>query len=84
MSRSYRHSPFRGITTARSEKYDKREANQALRAASRSTLRRCSNYDDLLMPVMREVSNVWTFAKDGKMRMTKANYGQYFAKLMRK
>jgi hypothetical protein len=33
---------------------------------------------------MREVSNVWTFAKDGKMRMTEANYGQYFAKLMRK
>jgi hypothetical protein len=57
------------MTCARSEKEDKRIANRTLRAACRIALVNCQDYDGLVMPVLREVSNVWSFAKDGKQRL---------------
>ena len=57
MSRSRRKTPVFGFTTAVSEKQDKRWANRRLRRAVRQGRR------DLRL---REVSNVWGFAKDGK------------------
>ena len=62
MSRSRRHTTIVGITTADSEKDDKRQANQNLRHAVRRALRTEAE----VIPAMREVSNVWLFAKDGK------------------
>ena len=61
MSRSHQHTPIFGNCNG-SEKQDKRNANQALRARARVSLR---NGDDVL-PLMREVSNIWTHGKDGK------------------
>jgi hypothetical protein len=63
MSRSLRHNPITGIAVADSEKYDKRKANRILRARVRVALAR---KDDPVLPVLREVSDVWAFAKDGK------------------
>lgn len=61
MSRSRRKTPICGITTARSEKDDKRRANRKLRRLTRT--------DPEKNLVMRDVSDVWSFAKDGKWRI---------------
>lgn len=67
MARSKRKSPCTGVTTARSEKYDKRLANRRLRKRSRMVLARRRWDDDLIFPLMREVSNVWCMDKDGRV-----------------
>jgi len=62
MARSRRRTPIFGITTSRREKQDKRRANRVLRRAVRQRL------PDLpeLLPLLRKVSNAWSFDKDGK------------------
>ncbi len=62
MARSYRHTPIFGITTRRSEKQDKRLANRRLRRLVRPALSR----GDELLPLLREVSDLWSFDKDGR------------------
>jgi len=57
MTRSYRKTPMAGITIARSEKQDKRHANRRLRRKVRT---------GALELLLREVSSVWGFEKDGK------------------
>lgn len=54
MSRSYRHSPFIGMTTAESEKDDKRRARRNLRHREKHTEEPVNKH---------EVSCVWTFAE---------------------
>jgi hypothetical protein len=66
MSRSRRRTPITGITTASSEKQDKRLANRKLRRVTNEMLRGSDLEDDLTLPDIREVSNVYSFAKDGK------------------
>ena len=48
----------------------------------RQTLRTCTDFDGLILPHLREVSNVWDFPKDGKHRMDPR--GSYYRKYMRK
>lgn len=83
MSRSRRHTPVCGITTARSEKADKRQANRRLRVRLRSTvartLRTVSGAEPL-WPGIRDVSDPWAMAKDGKLRFDPAHW----PRLMRK
>jgi hypothetical protein len=62
MSRSRRHTPIFGITTGDSEKQDKRQANRLLRRQVRLAMEARKE----VLPHLREVSNVWCFAKDGK------------------
>lgn len=62
MSQSLRHTARHGNTTARSEKWDKRFANRKLRLAVSNAIRR----EDETMPALREISNIFAFAKDGK------------------
>jgi len=62
MARSYRHTPIFGITTSQSEEQDKRLANRRLRRLVRPALSR----GDELLPLLRDVSNVWSFDKDGR------------------
>jgi hypothetical protein len=69
MSRSYRHSPFVGIAVASSDKVGKVHANRCLRVAFRVSFADCRDYEDYVGPVIREVSNVWDFPKDGKQRI---------------
>jgi len=86
MSRSKRKTPVFGITTAKSEKQDKRIANRKLRRAAKQRL----GYDpDGVMPQLREVSNVWSMAKDGKYRYSRSMWEERprpyaWWKLMRK
>ncbi|MBX9948638.1 MAG: hypothetical protein K2Y39_05730 [Candidatus Obscuribacterales bacterium] len=68
MSKSFRKSPICGITTAESEKKDKQLAHRRERRIVRQILG-----SDPLRPVLphrREVSNVWSFDKDGKQYLS--------------
>jgi len=71
MSRSRRSAPVCGITTARSEKQDKRQANRRLRRKVRT---------GHLELGLKDVSDVWSFDKDGKARFDPRKHPQ----LMRK
>ncbi len=65
MSRSRRRTPVRGLTTSDSETEDKRIANRKLRRKVRAVL---PLDPDAVLPALREVSCVWAFDKDGKIR----------------
>lgn len=79
MSRSVRKHPFIGMTGAESEKFNKQLVNRKFRAEVRRAL---VDYDDSIpLPAIREVSEVYTFAKDGKQHLS-AEYQTY--KLMGK
>jgi len=80
LSKSYRKHPFCGMTTAESEKKDKQLAHRRERRIVRQILG-----SDPLRPVLphrREVSNVWSFDKDGKQRLSIDS--PYFEQIMRK
>jgi hypothetical protein len=66
VSRSKRKTPLMGMTTARSEKWNKRFANRALRAAIRVALAAQRE----IMPEIRDVSNERCFEKDGQQWIT--------------
>ena len=83
MARSYRHTPIISYTTAKSDKPGKVKANRAWRAASRKVLSNARDYDELVMPIAREVSNVWSFPKDGK-HYANNRHASWYAKAMRK
>lgn len=62
MSRSKKKIPYFGNASG-SDKEGKQKANRALRVRIKQILR--INYEKEL-PLLREVSNVWSFNKDGK------------------
>jgi hypothetical protein len=64
MARSRKKVPITGITTATSEKSDKVSAHKRERRAVRTRLHDQPAAE--ILPTTREVSDVWTFAKDGK------------------
>lgn len=69
MSRSYKKTPRFPTTCAESEKDDKRFANRKLRRSTNMKLAQIEDddsIDELVFPELREVSEVWTFSKDGK------------------
>lgn len=80
MSRSKQHTPVTGVTTARSEKEWKRDNNRKLRSRSKQRLGNTLDPDALVLPLMREVSNVWSGPKDGRQMFDP----QKHPKLMRK
>ncbi|WKB82442.1 hypothetical protein [Cellulophaga omnivescoria] len=62
MSKSEKKTKIRGITTAKSEKENKQDANRKYRRIVKQKVK--SNESEL--PKIREISNVWSFNKDGK------------------
>jgi hypothetical protein len=64
MARSRKKTPICGITTARSEKQDKRLANRKVRRAVNQAL--TTSLELEVLPHRRELTNPWTMAKDGK------------------
>ena len=62
VSRSKKKTKIEGITTAKSEKENKRDANRKFRRIIKQKI----NSGKTEMPKLREVSNVWDFDKDGK------------------
>ena len=78
MSRSRRKTPACGITTAASEKDDKRYAQRAERRINHQLLATSGDGDSL--KATRAVSDPWSMDKDGKQRFDP----QRFPELMRK
>jgi hypothetical protein len=68
-----------GITTARSEKQDKRIYNPRFRHRSKQALIIFDPKADVL-PVLRGLSNVWSMAKDGKMIFDPQKYPKHMRK----
>ena len=66
MSRSRRKRPFTGWAVADSDKEDKQISNRRLRRISKVELSDGWDDEDFILPDIREVSNVYFFAKDGK------------------
>jgi hypothetical protein len=64
MARSKRHTPIFGMTTHESEKTDKRRANRRLRRRVREVVSAAIAPE--VLPALREVSNPWSMAKDGR------------------
>jgi hypothetical protein len=64
MARSKRRTPIFGMTTQESEKNDKRRANRRLRRRVREVVSGAVAPETL--PALREVSNPWSMAKDGR------------------
>jgi len=62
MSRSRKKTKIHGITTARSEKQDKRIANRRYRRTVKPKVKA----GDVILPEIREISDIWLFEKDGK------------------
>jgi hypothetical protein len=79
MARSRRRTPIISITTSASEKQDKRHANRNCRSALRRALKCGQDPDAAVLPVLRDVSDPWAMAKDGR-----SWFGQHFPELMRK
>ncbi len=77
MSRSKRKTSIHGITMADSEKADKLAAHRKYR---RTLKQKLEAEPETPLPVERELSNVWSFAKDGKRYLDTRKY----AWLMRK
>lgn len=63
MSRSEKKTKIRGITTAKSEKENKQDANRKYRRIVKQKVKS----KDSELPEIREISNVWSFDKDGKI-----------------
>ena len=66
MARSRKKTPVHGMTTASSEKEDKRFYNRRFRRVSKQALR--VNPEREVLPHLREYSNPWCMDKDGKVR----------------
>jgi len=78
MSKSRKKTSIGGITTACSERQDKRLYNRRYRHACKQILNTGSEYE--LLPHLWEYSNPWSMDKDGKVWFDAAK----FPKLMRK
>jgi hypothetical protein len=65
MSRSYRKHLVAGHSGCRSEKKDKQIANRKLRHRVKLVMKKDVE-SEVLLPVLREVSDVWCMGKDGK------------------
>ena len=79
MSRSKRKNPICGITTAVSEKEDKRKWHRKNRKKVNSLLD-IEDYDELELESYYKRDGNWSFSKDGKTRFDEDEYGY----LMRK
>ena len=66
MARSRKKTPIIPNTCAETEKEDKRNNNRKLRRVVKQKLQVVEDTEDLDLPELREITNVWDCAKDGK------------------
>ena len=79
MARSHRRTPIVSITTAVSEKQDRRWASRIHRSATRRAGKRDTDPDATVLPILHEVSDEWAMAEDGR-----SWFGPRSPELMRK
>jgi len=64
MARSFRQTDICGLTTAQSEKWDKKTYNRMLRRKISFIVK---DNPEVIFPEKKDVSDSWKFSKDGKM-----------------
>ena len=77
MARSRRKTPASGISTADSEKADKKASHRRIRRTVRQLV---PIQPDPLLPIEKQLTNPYSMAKDGKARFDPAQHPE----LMRK
>lgn len=83
MSHSYKKNPIVGCTTAKSEKKDKRIVNRKVRHKVNQATKYPSKFSENELHLnVKDVSDVWDFAKDGKHRIDKNS--KFYKKAIRK
>jgi len=83
MSHSYKKHPFSGITTAKSEKRDKRIANRRLRTKENAIMKEIAEGAEIeVLPEIKDVSDVLVFDKDGKKMYSPDS--EYYKEAIRK
>ena len=80
MSRSYKKYAVTSCTTSASEKNDKRIAHRVFRKRAKRALK--NNKLSLLPFRMRDVSNIWCFAKDGKVTWEYLSSHSFFRRIV--
>ena len=80
MSKSYRHTPIIGNAANVSEKKDKRIGNRRLRRKAKMLTKKQDS--ETIYPIIGEVCNKWSMAKDGKHYLRKGS--KYYKRCMRK
>ncbi len=75
MIRSGKKTPISGITKSDSEKLDKRDANRRERRINKELLKK-----EKELKRIREVSDIWTFNKDGKVVFNEKKYPEMMRK----
>lgn len=78
MSRSKKRTPIAARSGASSEKQDKRDYNRRYRRVSKQFLH--VNPECELMPHLREYSDDWGMAKDGKVWFDPTKYPEWMRK----
>jgi len=74
MSRSFKKHPITGMTCAESEKKDKEIANRKLRRKTKKMIFDMIQKDDVVLPVVKDTSDIWSFNKDGKVNWKGSEY----------
>ncbi len=70
MSRSRKKRPITGKTCCRSEKKDKQLANRSLRIQQKQAIHHRKD----VMPDLKEVSDIYSWGKDGKTDWSGSDY----------
>lgn len=84
MTNSYKKTPITGITTAKSEKFDKILLHRKIRAIVRKLIRRLLRGEEIeyVEPLKDEVMDKWSMQKDGKVYYHKND--PWYKKIIRK
>lgn len=80
MGKSIKRKPFHGMTKSSSEKQDKKMWHSKFRRKEKIRIGRNiknNNEDNHITVDIREVSNPWCFAKDGKRRFSIYDYMKF-------
>jgi hypothetical protein len=78
MARSRKKTPVQGMTTANSEKQDKRLYNRRFRRISKQAIHVESERE--VLPHLKEYSNPWCMDKDGKARFDPKKHPEWMRK----
>lgn len=87
MSRSVKKTPIGGITSAESEKWEKKKWHRKLRKQTKQVLA-STHYDqelleETILPDVHDVSDPWTMRKDGKIYLSNIK-NWFIEKMLRK
>jgi len=76
MSRSHRNSPVLPVSCAKSDRFFKTHAHRKWRRRLRQQVAACDDWDRFVPVDIREVSDIYHSAKDGKTYYTREHFNR--------